>query len=435
MLCRFDGGMGSPESCLNTFRDRYNRHLGVLAVVGLALLLGGFDFVVIAMRGLDFDAVHTPLGQLAIEVASQFTPAPTPNRAGSERRALTASVFLGATVLQTLLFVLLAWRRMRPHARRSATADRLILTAQLLLCFAGNDGTRLAFSVEVALLLPLWRGLGWVLAHMLAYDAIRVGISASALNVSDNRMGLGLLFLGMEVLLHVIVFGVVHLAARERRGRRVLAAAHAELLATQFLLGDMVRDSERLRIARDLHDSVGHHLTALKLHLDLAVRQSVAPVSPSLRTSSELAGQLLAEVRAVVSTERRTQRIDLHHALATLCAGIPVPAIALRMDAAVITSPALAHALFCCAQEATSNTVRHAGATTLTIDIAQGGDAWTMLAFDDGCGTGKEDVGEGNGLRGMRERLALLGGRLVAGDRQPRGYAIEITLPFAGGAR
>jgi signal transduction histidine kinase len=196
----------------------------------------------------------------------------------------------------------------------------------------------------------------------------------------------------------------------------------------------MVRDSERLRIARDLHDSVGHHLTALKLHLDLAVRQSSEPVPASLRTSSELAGALLAEVRTVVSAERGARRIDLRHALATLCAGIPTPRIALLMDDSfAIASPALAHALFRCAQEAISNAVRHAGAATMTIEIARHGDELTMRVADDGRGSRK--AGEGNGLRGMRERLALLGGHLQAGDRQPRGYAIQVTLPIAGGAQ
>jgi signal transduction histidine kinase len=241
----------------------------------------------------------------------------------------------------------------------------------------------------------------------------------------------------MELIFYAIVFGVVHLATRERRGRRTLAAAHAELLATQALLGDMVRDAERQRIARELHDSVGHHLTALKLHLDLALRhsgqagQSNTPVAASLRTSSELASALLAEVRTVVSTERGAHAIDLRHALATLCAGIPAPRVALRMDEGLaIDSPALAHALFRCAQEAISNAVRHAGASVLTIDIARRDGELTMLAADDGHGGA--NASEGNGLRGMRERVELLGGRLRAGAHPPRGYAIEVSLPVHG---
>jgi signal transduction histidine kinase len=419
---------------LNTFIKRYSRDLGIIGVVGMTLLLGSFDLVLAALRGPRFDELHTPLGQFISLVASQFAPAPSLTRAGSDRYALIAILYLGATVLRTLLFALLAGRIMRPGAQRSAAAVQLLLAAQLLLGLCGAPDLLFVLSVELALVLPLRRGLAWLLLQMLAYVVIQLLIAYSTVIFSDSQMRLRLLYLGMEVIVHSIVFGVVHLATRERRGRRTLTAAHAELLATQSLLGDMVRDSERLRIARDLHDSVGHHLTALKLHLDLAVRQSNEPVLASLRTSSELAGALLAEVRTVVSTERRPQRIDLRHALTTLCAGIPTPQVALLMDDGLdIASPALAHAMFCCAQEAISNAVRHAGATTLTIEIARHGDELMMLAADDGHGS--RNASEGNGLRGMRERLALLDGRLQAGDRQPRGYAIHITLPIPGGVQ
>ena len=437
---------------MNTFIKRYNRHLGVIGIVGLTLLMGGFDVVIVALRGPHFDELHTPMGQFGMLVASHFTPAPSLTRAGSDRNALFATLYLWGMVLRTLLFALLAWQRVRPNVRRSIRAGHVLLAAQLLLGLCGESDLLYVLSMELALVLPMRRGLAWLLPQVLLYAGFQLWIAHSAVIFSDDQMRLRLLYLGMEMIFHVIVFGVVHLATRERRGRRTLAAAHAELLATQSLLGDMVRDSERLRIARDLHDSVGHHLTALKLHLDLAVRQSSEPVLASLRTSSELAGALLAEVRTVVSTERHAERIDLRHALATLCAGIPTPQIALQMDDTVaIVSPAVAHALFCCAQEAISNAVRHSGATTLTIAIAQDKNSLTMLATDDGHGsvlagvgagrahagdgTGSCHAGEGNGLRGMRERLALLGGHLQAGDRQPRGYAMQITLPIDGGAR
>jgi two-component system, NarL family, sensor histidine kinase DesK len=422
------------DVCLNTFFQRHDRYLGVIVIVGLTLLLGGFELVVVGMRGPDFDDVHTPLGQLVATLASQPAVAPVRNQAAPGHLALIGRLYFGATLLQTLLFALLAWHRVQPNARRSGASNRLLLAAQLLLGLAGNSGLLLVCSVELALLLPLRRGLAWVLAQMLAYVAIRLLMEAGPAHLSGGRLRLALLFLAMEALLHIIVFGVVYLAARERRMRRTLSAAHAELLATQALLGDMVRDAERVRIARDLHDSVGHHLTALKLHLDIAVRQSGEPVPAALRSSSDMAVALLADVRRVVSVERRVQPIDLHRALATLCAGIPRPRIVLTMDDACVgASPAQAHALFCIAQEAISNAVRHANAATMKIDIARGEDGLTMHAADDG--PGKVVVVEGNGLRGMRERVELLGGRMQAGWRQPRGYAIQVTLPNVGMTR
>ena len=427
---------------MNPNIERYNRHLSMIGVVGLTLLMGGFDLVVVVLRGPRFDELHTLLGQFATLVASQFAPLPSLTRAGTDRYVLTAVFYLGASLLRTLLFALLALRRVRPNVRRSAAAGQLLLACQLLLGLCGDANLLYVLAVELALVLPLMRGVAWLLLQILAYVVVQLLIAYGTAIFSDQQMHLRLLYLGREVIAYAIVFGVVHLATRERRGRRILAAAHAELVATQSLLGDMVRDSERLRIARDLHDSIGHHLTALKLHLDLAVRQSGEPVPASLRTSSELAAALLAEVRTVVSAERGAERIDLRRALATLCTGIPTPHVALLMDEGLaIASPALAHALFCCAQEAISNAVRHAGATTLTIEVHRHRDELTMLATDDGHGSGKVSgklsTSEGNGLRGMRERPALLGGRLQAGDRQPRGYAVQITLPIpgAGGVR
>jgi two-component system sensor histidine kinase DesK len=419
---------------LNTFSRRYDRYLGLTAILCLTLLLGAFDLVVIGIRGLDFDDVHSPLGQLVSSLTNEFTLMPLQIQAASARIALTKQLYFGATMLQTLLFAVLAWRCVRPDARHFSKNNRLLLASQVLLGLSGNAGLLLVCSVELALVRTFWRGLAWVVAQMMFYVAIRLFLEAGPAHLDGSRMRLALLFLGMEVLLHVIVFGVVHLAARERRRRRTLTAAHAELIATHALLGDMVRDAERLRIARDLHDSIGHHLTALKLHLDIAVRQSSEPVPAALRHSSEVAVALLAEVRGLVSAQRRGQPVGLHSALATLCAGIPRPQVVLTMDdACVDASPAQAHALFCCAQEAISNTVRHASAAILKIDIARSKDALTMRAADDGAGN--VDFSEGNGLRGMRERIELLGGHMQAGWCQPRGFAIQVTLPIAGAAR
>lgn len=427
---------------MHTFIQRHDRHLAAVCIVGLALLLGGFELVVVAMRGLRFDELHSPLGQWAAHLAGQFTPAPSLTRAGSLRNAATTLLYLFLNLLCILLFALLAWRCLRPQARRGtpwgkAAGANVLLAAQLVLGLGGDSALLLVLSAELALLLPLRRGIAWLALQSTAYLALQMLIAQSTATLSDGHMRLRLLYLGMEAVVQAIIFGVIHLAALERRRRRALAAAHAELLATQSLLADLVRDAERLRIARDLHDSVGHHLTALKLHLDLAQRQSGDNTPASLRTASELAAALLAEVRAVVSTERRAECIDLRHALATLCVGIPAPRIALRMDDDLpIASPALAHAVFCSVQEAISNAVRHASAATLTIEVARREEALCVLIRDDGVGAA--GAAEGNGLRGMRERLAQLGGRLRTGAGHTRGFELAISVPLslhAGSAR
>lgn len=117
------------------------------------------------------------------------------------------------------------------------------------------------------------------------------------------------------------------------RARLELGAANAELRATQLLWADTVRGSERLRIARDLHDIVGHHLTALNLHLDPAQRRGPEQAAPALATAHQLAQGLLAQMRGVVGAERHGQRIDLRTALLALCAGIPAHRTELAYEA------------------------------------------------------------------------------------------------------
>ena len=419
---------------MNQFIRRYNRHLSAIGVVGLTLLLGGFELSAAAMRALEFDQLHSPLGSLAEWLASLFTPPPSLLRAGSDRRELTHMLYLGGTALRMLLFALAAWRGLQPGVRHGVAGLTFLLGGQLLLALGADSELLYVLAAELALLLPLRWALSWLALQMLSYAAGQLYLASAMAGLSDYQMQIRLLYLGMELILMLIVFGVVYMARLERRGRRSLAAAHAELLATQSLLGDMMRGAERLRIARDLHDSVGHHLTALNLHLDLALRQSAAPVPASLQTARELSSALLAEVRAVVSTERRDQPVDLRHALSTLCAGIPRPQIRLMMEEDLaIGSAAIAHALFSCVQETISNAVRHSGAQTLTIQIARRGDELLLLTSDDGAGS--RQAPEGNGLRGMRERLAALGGRLQTSDRQPRGFGMEISLPLMGAAQ
>ncbi len=135
-------------------------------------------------------------------------------------------------------------------------------------------------------------------------------------------------------------------------------------------------------------------------------------------------------MRSVVSSERADQRIDLRSALATMCAGIPSPRIVLLFDEQLdIASPVMANTIFHCVQEALTNAVRHAQADQLTIDIGERNGALVLTLRDDGCGGA--NTAEGNGLRGMRERVADLGGTLRL-DPPGRGFGLVIALPLAG---
>jgi two-component system sensor histidine kinase DesK len=229
----------------------------------------------------------------------------------------------------------------------------------------------------------------------------------------------------------VIYFAMGYVALAVTRNRNRLAAANTKLLATRQLLGEAVRASERLRIARALNDLIGHHLSALNLHLDLAVRQSGDRVAASICTAADLGKRLMADVRVAIGNERDEHSIDLRQALQTLCSGVPLPRIALDIAADFeLVSPKIAHALFCCTQEAITNAMRHANAGAVAISLTRDANAVGLTIEDDGRGMGSRP--EGNGLRGLRERIAGHGGSIAISDSLAGGCRIVIHVPHSG---
>jgi two-component system sensor histidine kinase DesK len=403
-----------------------------IAVIGVfaCLLVGGAEVMVFLLDGLKRADLNSPIGMLAQWVASWFTEPPSPVRAGSDRRKLVYQLVVWWQAALTVVYCVLVWIGAR--LRRGSRLASALMAVQMMLGALGLSGLLYVLAAQLALAMPLRRGLRWLGVQLALLLAATLYIALfSHLELTDDTMGNVFMYFTLGTIFQLIVFGGAHAALRERATRVRLATANAALLATQAMLADTVRAGERTRIARDLHDAVGHHLTALNLHLDLALRQADSAAPPSLLTSRELARSLLSEVRDVVTSERSAQRIDLGAALATLCAGIPSPAIRLNVDPALdIASPALAHTLFFCTQEALTNAVRHAGAREVTIEIRAEGADVTLLVADDGGGA--RGALEGNGLRGMRERVAQQGGKLLAGARPGGGFGIDIALPLAG---
>lgn len=387
------------------------------------------------VRGTGGDNLHNPIGIAATQLAAAFTPAPSLFRAGSERAELALRLFVGAEALLIALFIFLLYRC---AFRKAGPATFALIGVQLAIGVALDS---LVFSllatVQLAALLPLRAGLAWLAAQFAAGMALDVVLLLQAPSqLSDASLRTVLAVLVFERCMLPLAFAFTWLVRKDRAVRLKLAAAHAQLQATQALLGDTVRASERMRIARDLHDSIGHHLTALNLHLDLALRQAGAGTGAgagacaSLRTSRELAHGLLSEVRGVVGIERQQRRVDVGQALRLLCAGIPSPAITLEVAEDVdACSPAVAHALFCCVQEAVTNTVRHARASMLAIEVERRGEALVASVLDDGRGSAAP---AGNGLAGMRERVVELGGTLRIDSAPGRGFALAIELPAYG---
>ena len=223
------------------------------------------------------------------------------------------------------------------------------------------------------------------------------------------------------------------LTQRERVARQELTRAHTELLSTRALLAESSRNEERLRISRDLHDTLGHHLTALSLQLDVASRLSDGKAAEHVQQAHAITRLLLSDVRDVVSELRGSGHIDLSHAIRHLAATADALTIHVEQpDTLEIEEGARADALLKCVQEIVTNTTRHALARNLWIAVTRDADVLTVHARDDGRGT--KAIHMGNGLTGMRERFEALGGRIELRSSEGRGFEVRAVMPARGPA-
>jgi len=223
--------------------------------------------------------------------------------------------------------------------------------------------------------------------------------------------------------------GLITAYARSAEESRDAAVSiNSELLATRRLLLESARSEERLRLSRELHDVVGHKLTALKLQLRLQARQAGASAMPAIAECERLADEVLTDVRGVVSTLREHDGIDLQQALAALVPALPHPQVRLELAAQTRAAGlAQAQALLRCAQEGLTNALRHSGAAQIVIRLATEGAGIVLSVEDDG--RAQQPPLPGNGLRGMRERLEALGGRLELGVINGGGLRLRAWLP------
>jgi len=190
---------------------------------------------------------------------------------------------------------------------------------------------------------------------------------------------------------------------------------------------NLAKVAERERIARDLHDVLGHTLSVITLKSELAgklVDRDPQRAEKEIREVEQISRQALSDVRDAIRGYRSQGLVaELAQAKTTLeTAGLTV-----QCDAATtVKLPAVQESVLSLAvREAVTNVVRHAQARTCRIRLEQQNDSCKFEIHDDGCGSSN---GEGNGLRGMRERVEMLGGTLNRSTEA--GTTLTITLPL-----
>jgi len=232
--------------------------------------------------------------------------------------------------------------------------------------------------------------------------------------------------------LQLAAFFVFETMRREVAARTALAASNAELRGVTRILADSSRLGERLRIAQELHDALGHHLSALSLNLEAALQLTQGAAHTCVTTAQGLARRLLTDVREIVAATRARDGVNLGEALQTLVGTVPRPRIHIDIPDELRTEdPERAHTLFRCAQEMVTNAARHSDADNLWIRIRSEGSTLHIEARDDGRGSDRTDGGFG--IAGMRERLAEAGGELRVVTQPGCGFMVTALLPIRRG--
>jgi len=299
-----------------------------------------------------------------------------------------------------------------------------VLALVLLLC-DGFEGTLLVLvAMQLAARVPRRTGLAWIAVQSVLL-AVAIGIHWTprpAFLLAPPYLGFQILaFLAFEAL------------EREARGREELARINAELRSARELLAHGSRVAERLRIARELHDAVGHRLVALSLNLELASHRTEEEAREPIATAQSLTRLLLTDIGEIVDTLGRAERLDLRRALEAMTGEIPRPRVHLRIaDDLAVQDAELAHLLLRCCQEIVTNAAKHAGAENLWLDVVQEDGVVEVRARDDGRGAG--EIAAGRGLAGMRERLERAGGRLEVATRPGMGFSVAALVPVRRGA-
>ncbi|MBK1783332.1 sensor histidine kinase [Prauserella cavernicola] len=325
--------------------------------------------------------------------------------------------YLGFLAVVVLIFV--DWK---PGLRR----PEWLLTT-LALCAAGAVllAPRTGFTPVLLVFVTAFAATlaaRWFTVAMLVVNSAIVALAAMLVNAPVSEVTLSAL---IYASLQACAVWAVWTQRRAAETGERLAVANTELRAATALLAESSRETERLRISRELHDVIGHQLTALVLELEVASHHEGDGAKEHVLRARGLAKELLGDVRTAVG-ELRSRPARLCETITEMVTDLPRPRVHVTVAEDLEPSGEYTIALIRCAQEAVTNAIRHSGAENLWLRIERtpAGEI-TLSAEDDGRGA--ELLRAGNGLTGVRERIEQLGGR-VSFESRP-GFRIDATVP------
>lgn len=312
-------------------------------------------------------------------------------------------------------------------------AAPLIVAAVVMLLLAVVtivviDGRAWAVAVLVFMAYSTARHAGWT---GTAFAVVTAVVYAGVISMIEDRTDIWQL-LGNSLFMLVLMVFIPCAAGLALRRREQLASADA----------DRAVEEERIRIARELHDVVGHALGVIVVQADgeLALlpdgttestRETLAAIAQCARDALDDVRRLLVVMRSEASTGPQPGLADLPRLLTGMnAAGLPCNLVIEGAPRPLSTAVDLS--AYRVIQEALTNTLRHSREAKARVLINYINDAIVIDVIDDGRALSGQQP-RGFGLLGMRERVALFGGQVQAGSRPEGGFAVRVNLPTRGG--
>jgi two-component system sensor histidine kinase DesK len=321
-------------------------------------------------------------------------------------------------VLGFVLIAVFIWLYLGPAPRTALDGPRrdwwlsivgMPLVAVLYLAVCGGGG--IVFSVYIAvafvMVLPMRWSLPLVVGMVLAVTYLPEHVHRWDMHGPQYAIG------GPCLLVAIAMYSIRF----NRRAHYQLAAANAEI-------GRLAAGQERLRIARDLHDLLGHALTTVTVKAELAAKladRDPSRAAEEMREVAALARQGLADVRSTVAGYRE---VSLATELATAREVLAAAGIRAELPATTEAVPGGLRPLFGWAvREGVTNAVRHSRASLVRVTVTPD----SVEVVDDGVGTG--DTAPGSGLSGLAERVAAEGGTISAAPGADGGFRLCVSMP------
>lgn len=288
--------------------------------------------------------------------------------------------------------------------------------------------------VSMAVLDLNWRWASLVVLGLFAACVAALWIPHGAHVAMQEIPSYGIAFI------FVVVFSFVTRQALESRNRAEQLSAEVTTANEQLRLyasqaGDLATTRERNRLAREIHDGLGHYLTTINVQLEAAraiFETQPAQAAAALEKAARLTREALDDVRRSVGSLRAdVARPPLPDALQTLAQNLGLAVTVQLRGEPRLLPPAVEHALYRSAQEALTNVQKHSGAThtDVTLDFLSPA-CVTLAVADNGRGLPAAPVAtDGHGLRGVRERIELLGGKLTTTNRAEGGFVLRLEVP------